>query len=251
MGTLPPEFLLVVIALVFGLAGGLGVWLVRYVAGRGKPKHAQSVAAPSTEADELSPDDGKELLRVSRTKAGELVVFVQGRHYHHLRGITDRKVGRETVEAINTVQAFAAGSLPTSQRISPQASPASSQPAVAPGAPRAEQEAPARRARRPSTPPPLPEGPAATRRASARKPGNLLDPLTFVEDIDELVKRRIQERPDLAGRFVHLEASPGGGIRIHVDRQVFEGVGDVTDPQVRAIIQDAIREWEGGSPGGA
>jgi hypothetical protein len=251
MGTLPPEFLLVVIGLVFALAGALGVWLVRYITGRGKSKPARSAAAPSTEADELSPDDGKELLRVSRTKAGELVVFVQSRHYHHLRGITDRKVGRETVEAINTVQEFAAGLLPTSQRTSPQASPASPQPAVTPGAPRAEQKGPARRARRPSTPPPLPEKPVAGRGAPARKPGNLLDPLTFVEDIDELVKRRIQERPDLAGRFVHLEASPGGGIRIYVDRQVFEGVGDVTDPQVRAIIQDAIREWEGGYSGSA
>jgi hypothetical protein len=241
MGTLPPEFLLVVIALVFALAGGLGVWLVRYVAGRGKPKHAQSAAALSTEADELSPDDGKELLRVSRTKAGELVVFVQGRHYHHLRGITDRKVGRETVEAINTVQAFTAGSLPTSQRMSPQ-------PAVTPGAPQAEQKAPARRAK-PSSPPPLPEKPVARRGAPARKPGHLLDPLTFVEDIDELVKRRIQERPDMVERFVHLEASPSGGIRIYVDRQVFEGVGDVTDPQVRTIIQEAIREWEGGCSG--
>jgi hypothetical protein len=65
-----------------------------------------------------------------------------------------------------------------------------------------------------------------------------------VEKIDDLVQERLQERPDMAGRHVRLAAGAGLGLRIYVDRRTFEAVDDIPDPEVRALIQDAIREWE-------
>jgi hypothetical protein len=243
MGSLPPEALLIIIVLVFAGATGLGVWLYFYASGKTKPKRkANPSTAATQEVDELSPDDGKELLRVSRTKAGTLAVFVQGQHYHHLRGITDPKVEHEVISAIDAIRAFGEGVLPASQPASPQASP---QPLAPAGAP-VDRAAPVRAPRRPFTPSPPPAKSAPARSASLLQPGHFLDPLTFVNDIDALTKQKLQQHPDLASRFVQLEAGPDGGIRIHVDHQVFEAVGDITDPQIRGLIQEAIREWERG-----
>jgi hypothetical protein len=49
----------------------------------------------------------------------------------------------------------------------------------------------------------------------------------------------------LEGRRVRLANGLDGGLRIYVDDDVFEAVGDITDFKVREIIRDAIREWEG------
>jgi hypothetical protein len=76
-------------------------------------------------------------------------------------------------------------------------------------------------------------------------PGRMLDPLNLTDNIDQMVQQKLRERPDLAGRRVRLANSLDGGLRIYVDDDVFEAVGDITDFKVREIIRDAIREWEG------
>jgi hypothetical protein len=73
----------------------------------------------------------------------------------------------------------------------------------------------------------------------------MLDPLNLTDNIDQMVQQKLRERPDLAGRRVRLANSLDGGLRIYVDDDVFEAVGDITDFKVREIIRDAIREWEG------
>ena len=73
----------------------------------------------------------------------------------------------------------------------------------------------------------------------------MLDPLNLTAHIDQMVQQKLQERPDLASRRVRLGTSRDGGLRIYVDDDVFEAVGDITDFKVREIIRDAIREWEG------
>ena len=126
MGSLPPEALLIVIVLVFAVATGLGVWLFFYATGKTKPKRrANPSTAATLEVAELSPHDGQELLRVSRTKAGALVVFLQGQHYHHLRGVTDPKAQQEAIDAINAAKAFGEGVLPAAQPTPSQAIPQS------------------------------------------------------------------------------------------------------------------------------
>ena len=73
-----------------------------------------------------------------------------------------------------------------------------------------------------------------------------LEPLPFVDEIDDLVQQRLQKRPDMAERRVRLTTGEGGALCIHVDQQTFDAVDDIPDLQVRVLIQDAIREWEGG-----
>jgi hypothetical protein len=76
-------------------------------------------------------------------------------------------------------------------------------------------------------------------------PGRMLDPLNLADNIDQMVQERLRGRPDLAGRRIRLASALDGGLRIYVDDETFEAVGDVTDFKVRELIRDAIREGEG------
>lgn len=97
-----------------------------------------------------------------------------------------------------------------------------------------------------STPPPLPDIPRRTLEKPIRgMPGRTLDPLDLADTIDQMVQQRLQERPDLAGRRIRMASGMDGGLRIYVDDEIFEAVGDITDFKVRELIRDTIREWEG------
>lgn len=93
---------------------------------------------------------------------------------------------------------------------------------------------------------PFPSSPHRTlEKPLAGTPGRTLDPLNLADEIDHVVRQRLQERSDLAQRRIRLATGLDGGLRIYVDGEVFKAVGDITDPKVRELIRDAIREWEG------
>jgi len=121
------------------------------------------------------------------------------------------------------VMAFSEGMLPST----PQAAPRAQQPSPKPSS-------------RITDKPPEP-----TAASTLHKPGSMLDPLFLVEGIDGLLQQRVRERPDMAGRFIRLATGRGGGLRIYIDQQVFESINDITDSEVRTLIQQVIREWEG------
>lgn len=222
MGTLSPFVILVLALGSLAIAAGLLVWLIGYVRDGGRGRSKEPRQPPP--AAESAPAGAQELLRVSRTDKDRLAVFVQGRSYRHLQDITDAQVGRETVEAIRTVLTFAEDWLPLLREAPPQPPPQRS--AVEEQAfrerPRRSDRFPLRR---PSAPPPL-------------------EPLIPVERINDLLQERLRERPDLAGRRICLTTDARGDLRIYVGQRTFEAVDDVTEPEVRAVIRDAIREWE-------
>lgn len=236
MGSLPPFMFLIFTLAAFAVAGGLLVWVIGYIGGKGKsakkreqPASAMSSAEPET----CAPAGEQELLRVSRTKGG-LAVFVQGQRYRHLQKITDPKVGRETIEALKSVLTFAEGWLPSTQQ-----QPASSSPP----APDVDQATFIRQLRQ--TPPPSPPKPTGLRGMLPKQaPHSMLERLTFVSEIDDMVQQRLEERPDLARHRIRLTANKVG-LSIQVDQQTFDAVDDIPDPQIKALIRDAIREWEG------
>jgi len=219
MDVLPPELFISVVAVVSALAGGLLTWIVGYISGERKSKrqHRRLPAATAQgEAEPPAPTGEQELLHVSRTKRGGLAVFVQGQRYHRLLEITDPQVGRETIAALKAVLTFAEGWLPSKVQKSPQPTLTASS---------VEQATFLARLRKQATPP---------------IPGSL----TLVDEIDDLVQQRLQERLDLAERRIRLTTSEDGGLCIHVGQQTFNAVNDIPDPQVQALIHDAIREWE-------
>jgi len=126
MDALPPEFLILVVAIVSALAGGLLTWIVSYISGGGKSKrqHRRLPAATAQgESEAPAPAGEQELLRVSRTKKGRLAVFVQGQRYRRLLEITEPQVGRETIAALKAVLTFAEGWLPSTLQSPSQPAP--------------------------------------------------------------------------------------------------------------------------------
>ena len=225
-----PAFVFLILALAaLAIAGGLVIWIVGYISGGGKESSKRRRQPPTdvalTGPETLAPAGEQELLRVSRTEKGELAIFVQGQRYHHLQEIKDPQVGQEAVKALKAALAFAEGWLPSQRQGPPQ--PLSRNSTV-------DEEAFLEQLRR------------SDLFSSGRPAGSFLpQPLIPVEKINDLVQERLQERPDLDGRNIRLTTTVDGSLCIYVGRQTFEAVSDIPDPEVRALIQDAIREWEG------
>lgn len=160
----------------------------------------------------------------------------KGRSYREL-GKVIQKAATKTIEQLNTTLTSVEDKLtqtetPPEQRLS---SPPKNQDTLRSPLPPPE-----------STLPPLPARPQRVlERPVTGIPGRMLDPLNLTDNIDQMVQQKLRERPDLAGRRVRLANSLNGGLRIYVDDDIFEAVGDITDFKVREIIRDAIREWEG------
>ena len=222
MGSIPAFAYLTLALGALGIAAALILWVLRYASSGETSSKESADSSPAAVTPE--PEGEQELLRVVRTEKGELAISVQGRRYRHLRAIRDRQVGSETVEAIQAVLAFAEGFLPSSQRPAPQ--PDSSESTVDPDA-FLEQ---------------LRRSDIFTLGSRSQSP--LEAPLIPVEYINDLVQKRLLEQPDLAGRYVSLSTNSSGSLYIEVDHRTFEAVGDIPEPQVRALIQEAIREWE-------
>jgi hypothetical protein len=245
MEMLPPFMYLVLTLGAFAIAGGLLMGVVGYLKGKGKENPSRHTQPSATEAAaeqrQVGSAEEQELLRVSRIKRGELAIFVQGQRYYHLRGVKDPRVGREAVEAIQAVLSFAEGWLPALQKAAPQS------PSSSPSKESIVDEETFLKQLSQSDLFPQEEKPPGmlqklVQRASPSAPAPLPTP---AEAIDKLVQERLQNRPELAGQYIRLATEPSGGLRIYVGHQTFEAVSDISNTQVRTLIQDAIREWEG------
>jgi len=236
MGAIPSFIYLLLALAAFAIAGGLIIWVSSYVKAKDErnpqkadknPADADPSPTPAKPGDSgiSEPTGEQELLCVSRTSKGGLAVSVQGQRYGHLREIKDPQVGRETVEALKAVLAFAEGWLPTARETTPRPAPRNS--AV-------DEEAFLEQLRR-----------SNLFSAGTPAPAAQPEPLIPVEQIDELVQKRLQEHPDLAEQGIHLTTEADGSVYIYVGQQTFDAVADIPDPKVRALIQNAIREWEG------
>jgi hypothetical protein len=68
-------------------------------------------------------------------------------------------------------------------------------------------------------------------------------PPRFVDDIEEIVQRRIRLIPALQGRGLHIQQAPGGAVRFALEGQEYESVDDIPNLTARQLIEDAIQEW--------
>lgn len=95
-----------------------------------------------------------------------------------------------------------------------------------------------------SVPKPIPaSAPAPATPLPAKKEEKPSAPLSMVGQIDEILQARLAAGP-LSDRAIKLMESPDGGVIVLVGLQKFNGVGEVTDPQIQAEIRAAIAEWE-------
>lgn len=76
-----------------------------------------------------------------------------------------------------------------------------------------------------------------------KKEEPVVAPPSIVDQINDILQARLANTP-LAARGIRLQESPEGGAIVWVGSQKFAGVGEVTDPEVKAILQVAISAWE-------
>jgi hypothetical protein len=67
---------------------------------------------------------------------------------------------------------------------------------------------------------------------------------TFVDDIDDIVRRRVQLVPALLGRDLHVRLGPGDSVRFAFEGKEYEDLDQVPNMTARQLIKDAIQEWE-------
>jgi hypothetical protein len=99
---------------------------------------------------------------------------------------------------------------------------------------------------------PAPRAPAAAAAALDLRSAAAIDtpaapavpaPTTMVGQIDSILQIRLVGTP-YASRGVRLVESAEGGAMVVVGNDHYEGVAEVPDPEVQAIIRAAIAEWE-------
>jgi len=168
-----------------------------------------------------NPADAVELLRVWRDlSSGELILEVDGRRFRSVDDLRSADLERRFSGVVRDLSALA--------RTSPD--PAAPPPDVHPAAPRGSSSL--RQIRR-----------VALGQAPAEPP--VTGSRSIADQIEDLLQERLARLPDFRGRVIHVRPSTQGGVQIVVDNRQYEGIGEVDDPGVRALLEDVVREWEG------
>lgn len=69
---------------------------------------------------------------------------------------------------------------------------------------------------------------------------------TLAEQLDEILQDLLRQRPELPYRAVRFETLRDGTLGITVGSQRYHRPEDVPDPDLRALLQEAIRQWAEG-----
>ena len=69
-------------------------------------------------------------------------------------------------------------------------------------------------------------------------------PRSFVDDIEDIVQRRLPLIPALAGRGLHVHSAPGGKVLFLFEGQEYHSIQEIPNLTARQVIREAIREWE-------
>jgi hypothetical protein len=253
MDAIPPFVFLILIVALLAMAAGLVVWLFGYIRD-GDTRNSKSSQPGTSGPSQTTTIEGdpailvgtQEMLSVRLEENGELAVFVQGRRYRHLHEIEDRQAGREAVQAIKCVMTFAEGWLPAPREESPQPVPV--KPVVDQSAQHAlDGEAFLEQLRQSDLFPLEKKPPGMLDGLVRRRARRSLDPLlTPADAINDIIQRRLEGRPDLVRHNIRLTTGQDGGLRFHVGLQTFTVAEDISEPEIRGFVQDAIQEWREG-----
>jgi hypothetical protein len=186
---------------------------------------------PAPEAP--APSDAVELLRVWRDLSdGTLVVEIGGRRFQSLAELRSADLERRFLNVVRDLDGL------TERPPAPLASAAPVQGGKAP-APKTDD---------PSVPSMTPGSMLRqmTRAAMGHAPEPVPDKpaISIADQIEDLLQARIADDPAYEQRSIHIKPALDGGVRIEVDGTYYDGVGDVEDEAVRALLVAVVREWE-------
>jgi hypothetical protein len=158
-----------------------------------------------------------EVLRVVRASDGQLHILINGNTYQSMAEVShDPSIQDHFINTLRSLSEFAqdAGGVSTA--------PAPVMPVVPPAATVA--------------------APVTT--AAGKNEVVEANDDSVAAQIERFLQDRLARTPDMMGRSIHIYSTASGGVQIKVDSTLYESVGDVVEPDARAIIEAAIRDWE-------
>jgi len=66
----------------------------------------------------------------------------------------------------------------------------------------------------------------------------------IADAVEEFLQYKLTGHPEFSHRSIHIRPSIDGGVRIEVDGNSYQGIGDVVDPDVREFLFSVMKEWE-------
>ena len=185
----------------------------------------------------LPPD----VILLSRdASTGEWLVELEGQRYRRLADIHDDRAATKILSAIEGLRVFAGiAAAPPSQPAQPTPTHPSASPSTSL---RAGLPTPSGRGLRRAGPEPAPPaGPVLT----ASQPATYPAPEgSIIAQIEAILQRELERRPDLNGRTIHMGTTPDGSLLIEVDRDFYRSPDTIPDPRVRDVVMSAVRAWE-------
>ncbi len=67
--------------------------------------------------------------------------------------------------------------------------------------------------------------------------------LSVVDEVNKILQRKLHGSP-MAGKGIHLMENHNKEIRFWVGLESYNDVSEIPDPDIRKLIDDAVREWE-------
>ncbi|HDQ71711.1 MAG TPA: hypothetical protein ENN19_06395 [Chloroflexi bacterium] len=242
MDIIPTWLILVLIVALLALAGGLTFWLYYYITAKGQsnsqPASSSITPSPTQKSSGGGPSEEQELLRVCRTPKGDIVIFVLGQRYSHLREIKDKRVGGEAIAAIKAITLFAKGWLPALRK-DEQEEHIGAESTVDPETFLKQLQSADLFPRETSRP----SGLFSRNRPSVSSAP--VKPLsTPADEINQLIEEQVGRYPQMQKHHIHLTTNLDGSLCFHVGLHTFSSPEEITDAQVRAFVQDTIRKWK-------
>ena len=200
-----------------------------------------ATSAPAASARQPMPQPGDTLLmRIWRDREGFLVVEAGGQRYRRLFDIRDGELGRQVLEVINRLDAFAKGQVS-------QIAPPPEKPDFVPEAVVEERShAFLENLQQPDMPAPkktlLTADPVPFRRVNEAQMPSIT--LNLAGEIDSLLQIRVKASPEFRDRYLRVANALDGGLRFEVDGARYGAIDDIPELPVQRIIKAAIADWE-------
>lgn len=227
------------------------------------------------EADKFAPRPARHLtgqiLSLVRAGPGQpLKVAINGVQYRRMADIEDPQVRRQVVGAALELVQFTgalesdaiapvpleeadswredmrADSKVELERIHTVAARAGSQPQVPPASEEVEEQFLSLLTQM-SQAHSSPEKPGVVRSIQQRmapRKGESESARTFLDDIDDILQRRIQLIPAMIGRDLHVRLDSGDAVHFAFEGREYDNLDDLPNLTAQQLIKDAIQEWE-------
>ena len=204
-------FLLFLVACLGAAAGAL---IQRAQNRRSVPPPSQGSAPATSAENKLASDGDAEILRAWRTLSGKLWLEMDGAR-HNGTGSLQPEQRRRLVSMLVDLRTWLEN-VPAAPTAIAEVQPSTVVPAVAP----------------------VKKGKNVTEQA---KPAPVLK--SIVEQIDEVLQITLLSSP-FKDRDIHLTEGPGGIVLVKDGLRKFEGIEAVPEPEIKALIRQAVTDWE-------